>query len=89
MTAVQFLLSAVGVIFAIIIISRIARSPLQVVFRLIRGLTISAIGLWFLNLIGQQIHLHVPYNPITIGVTGLLGIPGLIAILVLHTWIVH
>ncbi|MDB5084854.1 MAG: SigmaK-factor processing regulatory protein BofA, partial [Bacilli bacterium] len=51
--------------------------------------TISAIGLWFLNLIGQQIHLHVPYNPITIGVTGLLGIPGLIAILVLHTWIVH
>lgn len=50
-------------------------------------LLIGAILLFFLNVFGNQFGLHIPINLSTTAVSGLLGIPGLISLVVIQLWI--
>jgi inhibitor of the pro-sigma K processing machinery len=48
---------------------------------------IGALLLFFLNVLGNQIGLHVPINFITSAISGLLGLPGLFALVAIQMWI--
>ncbi|KYC58910.1 hypothetical protein B4099_2526 [Heyndrickxia coagulans] len=48
---------------------------------------IGAVLLFFLNQVGSRYGLHVPINAATVSVSGLLGIPGVIGLTVIQTWI--
>jgi inhibitor of the pro-sigma K processing machinery len=66
-----------GILF-FMVMNRSITQPLKWVWY---GLLYSAVGgivLFIVNLLGQYVHFHIPINPVTALITGLLGIPGLL-----------
>ncbi|QQE74530.1 pro-sigmaK processing inhibitor BofA family protein [Brevibacillus composti] len=50
-------------------------------------LVIGAVLLFFANLIGELADFHIPINPVTALLTGLLRLPGLAALIIIKLWI--
>lgn len=89
MTAWQAAGLLVGMVVLLLLVSKILRDPARVIFRVIKGFLVGVILLLLLNGIGTAIHLHIPFNPYTVMVAGLLGIPGIAALLVIQVWILN
>ncbi len=73
-----------------IVLLLIVGAPLRPVRWIGQGLIkimIGALLLFFLNAFGTMIDLHVPINLATSSVSGFLGIPGLIALVIIQTYI--
>lgn len=51
-------------------------------------LLIGAMFLFFLNTIGNHYGIQVPINLVTSAISGFLGIPGLVALVAVQTWII-
>lgn len=62
--------------------------PLRYVGQGIVKLLIGALLLFFLNVIGTQFGIHIPINFATSAVSGFLGIPGILALVAIDSWIV-
>lgn len=61
--------------------------PLRWVGQLFVKITVGALLLFFVNAFGASLDLHIPINLITSSISGLLGIPGLLALIVIKTMI--
>lgn len=61
--------------------------PIRFVGQGIIKLLIGALFLFFLNTIGNRYGIHVPINIITSSVSGILGIPGVCALVIIQSWI--
>ncbi len=62
--------------------------PVRFIGQGVIKLLIGALFLFFLNVFGNQFGIHVPINLITASVSGLLGIPGLFALVAVQTWVI-
>jgi inhibitor of the pro-sigma K processing machinery len=62
--------------------------PIRYIGQGVIKLLIGAMFLFFLNTLGNHYGIHVPINFITSAVSGLLGIPGIIALVAVQTWII-
>lgn len=51
-------------------------------------IAIGALLLFFLNALGSNFDVHVPINLATAAISGFLGIPGVLALVVIDIWIV-
>lgn len=63
-------------------------SPIRWIGRLCIKVVVGALLLFFVNSFGTSIDLHIPINLITSTVSGILGIPGLVALVIIKTFIV-
>ncbi|MFC0274875.1 pro-sigmaK processing inhibitor BofA family protein [Metabacillus herbersteinensis] len=61
--------------------------PLRWVGQVLVKITVGALLLFFVNAFGTSLDLHIPINLITSSISGLLGIPGLLALIVIKTMI--
>jgi inhibitor of the pro-sigma K processing machinery len=61
--------------------------PIRIVGQVFVKVMIGALLLFFLNAFGSTFDLHIPINLATSTVSGLLGIPGIIALVVIETFI--
>ncbi len=77
----------VGLIFVLLLIGTSVK-PIRWIGQAVMKLTIGAIFLFFLNVLGSQIGLHVPINFITSAVSGFLGIPGVLALAIIKSFII-
>ncbi|MGE8207755.1 pro-sigmaK processing inhibitor BofA family protein [Heyndrickxia sp. NPDC080065] len=80
----------IAVISGLILLLLVAGSPgkpLRMIGQLFIRFAIGALFLFFLNQLGGQFGIHVPINIITTSISGLLGIPGVIGLTVIQTWI--
>lgn len=55
---------------------RLAATPVKETLRLAFNVAVGVVLLLFFNLVGGYFGLHVPLNPVTAAVAGLLGLPG-------------
>ena len=84
-------LTVVSIIVALILLLLFIGVPIKPIRFIGQGiikLVIGALLLFFLNTLGNHYAIHVPINIITSAVTGFLGIPGLIALVAVQTWII-
>ncbi|MFO7171725.1 MAG: pro-sigmaK processing inhibitor BofA family protein [Bacillota bacterium] len=58
--------------------------PLRYLGLLAGRMALGYLGLWALNLVGLVAGFHLPLNPVTGLVVGVLGLPGLGAVYLLH-----
>ncbi|TCW39441.1 pro-sigmaK processing inhibitor BofA family protein [Laceyella sacchari] len=68
----------VGAVVVFMVINRSVTQPLYWIWQ---GFLYSAIGglvLFLINLVGQYVHFHIPINPVTAIVAGMLGAPGVL-----------
>lgn len=64
--------------------------PLQVVRftgKLFIRITLGVLCLFFLNIFGAQLGLHIPINAFTALIAGILGLPGLASLTAIHVFI--
>lgn len=81
----------VAIIAGLILLLLIVGAPLKPIRLIGQGITkfvIGAVFLFFLNILGSQVGIHVPINLITSGVAGLLGIPGVAALTAIDYWVI-
>ena len=75
-----------GLIFLLLIIGAPTK-PLRFVGQGAVKILIGAIFLFFLNAFGTSFGVYVPINIGTAAVSGLLGIPGVFALVAIQAWI--
>lgn len=76
-----------GLIFLLLVIGAPIK-PLRFVGQGAVKILIGAIFLFFLNAFGTSFGVYVPINIATAAVSGLLGIPGVVALVAIQTWII-
>lgn len=73
-----------GCLIAIIIIAKILAWPFKLIIKLIVNIVLGGLLLLVVNTIGGGFGLHIPFNAITALVSGILGIPGVILLIILQ-----
>lgn len=73
-----------GCIIAVIIIAKLLAWPFKLIFKLIINIIIGGLLLLIVNTFGASFGLHIPFNAITALVSGILGVPGVILLIILQ-----
>ena len=82
------IVTILGVLILLLLSKGAPIKPLRFIGTTFVKLLIGALLLFFLNTLGNQFDVHVPINLITSAVSGLLGIPGLFALVAIEMWII-
>jgi inhibitor of the pro-sigma K processing machinery len=70
--------AAGGGLFLFMILSRSVIRPLKWIWYGIIYTAVGALALFLLNLAGELVQFRIPINPVTAFITGVLGLPGLL-----------
>lgn len=87
MSTLQIVGLIVGGLVVVYLLSQVVRGPSAILIGIGKSLLFGVVGLYLLNLAGQYIHMHIPINPLTAVTAGVLGVPGLAALIVIQMWI--
>ncbi len=71
-------------IVVIVLIARLATSPVQAMLKLLINSVAAVILLCLIGMIGEYWGVHLPINPVTILLIAILGLPGLLLVATLH-----
>ena len=71
-------------IIVILLIARLATSPVQIMLKLLVNSAAAVMILCFISIVGEYWGIHLPINPVTILLIAVLGLPGLLLVGVLH-----
>ncbi|WP_071458784.1 pro-sigmaK processing inhibitor BofA family protein [Bacillus massilinigeriensis] len=82
------IISIIGGLILILLVAGAPMKPLRLAGQSIIKIMIGALFLFFLNAFGANYGIHVPINFVTATVSGILGIPGLCALVAIQTWII-
>ena len=78
----MILLCIAGVVLAVLF--RLMLQPLRLAWKLLLGGICGLLSLWLLGLTAGLTGLSIPINPITVLISGTLGIPGLVLLALLQ-----
>jgi inhibitor of the pro-sigma K processing machinery len=81
-------ISVLGGLIILLLILGAPTKPLRFLGQGAVKILIGAIFLYFLNAFGTSLGIYVPINIATAAVSGLLGIPGVVALVAIQTWII-
>jgi inhibitor of the pro-sigma K processing machinery len=81
------MISVLGGLIVLLLILGTPFKPIKYIGQGIVRILIGALFLFFLNTFGTLIDLHIPINIVTASVSGILGIPGLIALIAIEQFI--
>jgi inhibitor of the pro-sigma K processing machinery len=76
--------AALFLLFLIYIIIKVMIVPIQWIVKILVNSVIALVGLLILNFIGSFVGFHLPVNFITVIGVGVLGVPGLILLVIMH-----
>ncbi|HWI66263.1 MAG TPA: pro-sigmaK processing inhibitor BofA family protein [Symbiobacteriaceae bacterium] len=74
---------AVGIIAALVLIQAFAR-PIEILARVLGNSIVGGVALWLLNALGGYAGFHLALNPASAAITGLLGIPGVVSLVLMR-----
>ncbi|MHC0039600.1 pro-sigmaK processing inhibitor BofA family protein [Pseudoneobacillus sp. C159] len=81
-------ISIIAVLILLLLLIGTPIKPLRFLGQGVIKILIGALLLFFLNAVGNQFGLQVPINLVTSAISGLLGVPGLAALVVIQLWII-
>lgn len=81
-------ISILGGLIVLVLLMGAPLKPIRIVGQVFVKVLIGALFLFFLNAFGASFDLHVPINLVTSTVSGLLGLPGLAALVLIELFIV-
>lgn len=84
----KMLLLYVACIIAIFIIGKIFIVPIKIIVKLILNSILGGIIIWLINIVGAMWSIHIGINVVTVLITGILGIPGVILLLIVSIFII-
>ena len=69
---------------ALYLAGKLLALPLKWTLRLIGNALLGAVALVLINVIGGPLGLHIGVNPLTAGIVGVLGVPGVLLLVILR-----
>ncbi|MBX5437310.1 MAG: pro-sigmaK processing inhibitor BofA family protein [Alicyclobacillaceae bacterium] len=81
---VMWVIAGVCVLAAL---AQVVKHPRPILWRLLRSAVVGCLLLLCVNGVGSYAHYHLPVNPLTVSAAGLLGIPGVAAMVVVQHWL--
>lgn len=81
-------ISILGGLIVLLLVIGAPTKPLRLLGQGVIKILIGAIFLFFLNAFGNSMGIYVPINFATAAISGLLGIPGVVALVAIQTWII-
>lgn len=81
------IISILGGLILLILFMGAPLKPIRYIGQGIIKVLIGALFLFFLNAFGTHYGIYVPINIVTASVSGLLGIPGVCALVAIETWV--
>ena len=78
---------ALGIIL-LFFVGKALLEPINIVRKITISIIFGAVTLFIANFLGQFISLHLPFNIFTVLITGFLGIPGLISLIIIKHFII-
>lgn len=81
-------ISILGGLIVLLLVLGAPTKPLRLIGQGVIKILIGAIFLFFLNAFGNSMGIYVPINFATAAISGLLGIPGVVALVAIQTWII-
>ncbi|PWK05159.1 pro-sigmaK processing inhibitor BofA family protein [Tumebacillus permanentifrigoris] len=88
MTAWQVIGLMIGAVVLIYLVGQFMREPGVALMNLLRGVIVGLVALFLVNFAGQYFGFHIGLNPFTALTAGLLGLPGVAALVVIQIWLV-
>ncbi|KEO81455.1 pro-sigmaK processing inhibitor BofA family protein [Tumebacillus flagellatus] len=88
MTAWQVIGLMIGAVVVLYLLAQFVREPGAALMNLVRGLIVGLVALVLVNLVGGSFGFHIGLNPATALTAGLLGLPGVAALVVIHLWLI-
>ncbi len=80
-------LIAVGIVVSLVLVYFIVKKPWVFLGGLLRNLFVGGSVLLLVDYLGRTAGLHIPVNAGTLGVTAVLGWPGVVAMAAIHQWV--
>lgn len=80
--------AVIGGLILLLLIMGTSLKPIRFLGQGVIKIIIGAVFLFFLNMLGNQLGIHVPINLVTSAVAGVLGIPGVAALAAIGYWVV-
>ena len=74
-------------IIGILLIGRIFIVPIKIIIKLVLNSILGAILLFIINIVGSNFSFHIGINLITTLLTGILGIPGVVLLIILQIFL--
>ncbi|HEU4964014.1 MAG TPA: pro-sigmaK processing inhibitor BofA family protein [Bacilli bacterium] len=87
MAAWQVIAYLIGAVVLIFIVSQFLRDPGRALMGLLRGVIVGIVALFLINAVGQAFGFHIAMNPVTAITAGLLGLPGVAAMVIIKVWL--
>ena len=81
-------IAIIGGLILMLLVMGTTLKPIRFLGQILIKVIIGAAFLFFLNILGNQVGIHVPINPATSVVAGLLGVPGVAALAAIGYFIV-
>lgn len=75
------------VLIGLFVLLQIVKYPKQVLWKLVKTAVLGLLFVFAVNWVGQSFHYHLPLNAFTAATAGILGIPGVAALVALHVWL--
>ncbi|MCX7571917.1 pro-sigmaK processing inhibitor BofA family protein [Tumebacillus sp. DT12] len=88
MSAWQVIGILVGTVVLIYMVSQFLREPGRALFGLLRGMIVGVVALFLINLVGASFGFHIGLNLVTALTAGILGLPGVAALVVIQLWFI-
>ncbi|HHU32420.1 MAG: pro-sigmaK processing inhibitor BofA family protein [Zhaonellaceae bacterium] len=80
----QLIFAGLFLVFLIYLVGKIVVKPFRLVFKILFNSIFGLLLLWGYNFIGNFIGIVIPINYLTVLISGFLGIPGLILLIILN-----
>lgn len=71
-------------VIAVVVVAKLFSWPLKKILKLLLNIALGIVMILLINTFGGNIGLHIPFNFVTAIVSGILGIPGVIALIILN-----
>ncbi|WP_062350909.1 pro-sigmaK processing inhibitor BofA family protein [Bacillus kwashiorkori] len=81
------IISGLSILIITVLFFGTSFKPIKIIGQTFVKILIGALLLFFLNAFGNQFGIHVPINLITATISGILGIPGVLALTTIQLWV--
>ena len=69
-------------LWGVALLLRLMVKPMKLAWRLLAGLVCGFLCLWLLNLVAGFTGFLFPVNPVTVAISGFLGLPGIVLLVI-------
>ncbi|MCF8566273.1 pro-sigmaK processing inhibitor BofA family protein [Alicyclobacillus tolerans] len=78
-----------GGLVGVFILTQVIEHPKKIAWTLVKSAVMGCLFVFAVNWVGQYFHYHMPFNPFTALTAGLLGLPGVAALIATQLLLFH